>query len=50
MKIARDERARRPLEAIFVGEKATEIGGQVRVERQKVGSIRCLSGVDGLEI
>ena len=48
--IARKERARRPLEAIFVGEKGTEIGGEVRVARQKVSAIRGFSRVDGLEI
>ena len=50
MRIAPKERARRPLEAIFVGEKGTEIGGEVRVARQKVGAIRGCSGVDRLEI
>jgi hypothetical protein len=50
VRIARKQRARRPVETILVGEKGTEIGGEVRVARQKVGAIWGFSGVDGLEI
>ena len=48
--IANEERARQPLEAVFVGEERPEVVGEIGVTRQKVRSIGRLAGVDGLEV